>query len=58
MKSQQQLRVRVKPRILKYGPGKNPEVDEPDEVIEGLEREETLFGRDAQAVRDVLSEEE
>lgn len=58
MQSQQKLRVRIKPRILKYGPGKTPGIDEPDEVVEGLEREETLFGRDAETIREALREQE
>jgi hypothetical protein len=52
------MKVRIKPRILKYGPGKRPEMDEPDEVIEGPEREETLFGQEAEFIREALRKQE
>jgi len=48
----QGMNAKIKPRIEKYGPGETPGIDEPDEVFEGPEREEILFGKDAEFIRD------
>ncbi|MFP4086384.1 MAG: hypothetical protein ACLFUL_06280 [Desulfobacteraceae bacterium] len=58
MERQQGLKVKIRARILKYGPGKKPGIDDPDEIAEGAERESTLFGRDAEYVRKALKAKE